>query len=255
MVPAPDFRSGGTILSLADLRPYAGPLSLVGPMLKNFYFPTVSYYPQIREDLDIGWVFDAAVEALGVEEGTRVPAGASGMCWTRRGSGTRSRMGVGREALRTYLKQLEEEYRIPLPLQCAVERYGEWEEIEPTGHPLSPRNGRSSNCTSSTDWRPTVTWAGTRSTGRRIFARFGPEVTAGFRPSAEEDVPESRAAADPHAGAFRSSGHPHRGCGPFGFQPPGLPVRTQGHVRWMSGRWGPGAGAGGGQLRCPGQPG
>jgi len=57
MVPAPDFRSGGTILTLAGLHPYTGPLSLVGPMLKNFYFPTISYYPQIRHDLDIRWVF------------------------------------------------------------------------------------------------------------------------------------------------------------------------------------------------------
>jgi GNAT superfamily N-acetyltransferase len=136
MVPAPDFRSGGTILTLAGLHLYKGPLSLVAPMLKNFYFPTISYYPQTRADLNICWVFDAAVEALGVEEGRAfllelkeslalegVPEPDPG--WELE------------LELESYVEALEERYRVPLPLQCAVERYEDWERSNPRATPFA----------------------------------------------------------------------------------------------------------------------
>ena len=134
MVPAPDFRAGGTILTLADMKPYDGPMSLVGPMLKSFYFPTISYYPQTRNDLDICWVFDAAVEALGVEHGREFLQDLSDHV---------AQSGVPEpdpgweleEKLQEYLKHLEHEYRVPLPLQCAVERYHEWERSNPRATP------------------------------------------------------------------------------------------------------------------------
>lgn len=130
MVPAPDFRAGGTILTLADLRPYTGPLSLVGPMLKSFYFPTISYYPQIRNDLEIGWVFDAAVEALGVEEGRAFLQDLKESL--AKDGAPEPDPGWGlEEKLESYLKALEEEYRPTLALQCAVERYEEWESSNP----------------------------------------------------------------------------------------------------------------------------
>ncbi|MCJ7627672.1 MAG: GNAT family N-acetyltransferase, partial [Longimicrobiales bacterium] len=130
MVPAPDFRSGGTILSLAGLQPYDGPLSLVGPMLKNFYFPTFSYYPQIRGDLDVCWLFDAAVEALGVEEGRGFLLELQEVV-AEKGVPEPDPGWELEEKLWRYLQGLEEEYRVSLPLQCAVERYQEWERSNP----------------------------------------------------------------------------------------------------------------------------
>jgi hypothetical protein len=136
MVPAPDFRAGGTILALARLQPYKGPLSLVGPMLKNFYFPTVSYYPQMRNDLDVCWLFDAAVEAMGVEEGRAVLLELQDSL--QREGVPEPDPGWGlEEKLAAYLDALEEEYRVPLPLQCAVERYQEWERSNPRATPFA----------------------------------------------------------------------------------------------------------------------
>jgi GNAT superfamily N-acetyltransferase len=134
VVPAPDFRQGGTILSLADWRPYAGPMSLVRPMVKNFFLPTVSYYPLTRTQLEIGWLFEAAVEALGVPAGKAfltelLDAMASeeipelDPTWDMTGK------------LDEFLAHLEEEYRIPLPLQCAVERFSTWEDSNPRATP------------------------------------------------------------------------------------------------------------------------
>jgi GNAT superfamily N-acetyltransferase len=130
MVPAPDFRSGGTILTLASLLRYTGPLSLVGPMLKNFFFPTISYYPQVRADLDINWLFDAAVESLGAEEGRGFLMDLQEAI-AREGVPDPDPGWDLEEKLRDYVERLEEEYRIPLPLQCAVERYQEWERSNP----------------------------------------------------------------------------------------------------------------------------
>ncbi|MGW8266592.1 MAG: AMP-binding protein, partial [Longimicrobiales bacterium] len=130
VVPAPDFRAGGTILSLADWRPYTGPLSLIRPMLKNFFLPTISYYPLMRETLEITWLFDAAAEALGVTEAaaflTELRKCLDTEVVTELGSDWRIK-----EELDGFLDRVKRSYRIPLPLQCAVERYVEWEESNP----------------------------------------------------------------------------------------------------------------------------
>jgi GNAT superfamily N-acetyltransferase len=133
-VPARDFRSGATILSLADLGPYAGPMSLVRPLLKNFYLPTVSYYPLIRELLDITWLFDAAVEALGLRRGTGFLRELLGLLAQEPIPELDSSWKL-KERLEAYLRGLQEEYRIPLSLQCAVERYRAWERDNPLARP------------------------------------------------------------------------------------------------------------------------
>lgn len=134
VVPAPDFRTGATILSLADWRPYRGPMSLVRPMIKNFFLPTVSYYPLLRSQLEISWIFDAAVEALGV------PNARTFLMELRETLHTEDIPELGEhwiidEALDEYLRRLEERYHVPLPLQCAVERYLTWEESNPRATP------------------------------------------------------------------------------------------------------------------------
>ena len=178
MVPAPDFRSGGTILSLADWRPYTGPLSLVRPMLKNFFFPTVSYYPQTRENLDIRWVFDAAVEALGVGEGTEFLLELRDVLDEEGVPETDPEWQL-EEALTKYLKHLEEEYPIPLPLQCAVERYGEWEELNPRATPYAKERQVSElhqlyRLEAYGDLGRYTLYR------RTFFSRFGPKVTKAF---------------------------------------------------------------------------
>jgi long-chain acyl-CoA synthetase len=136
MVPAPDFRSGGTILSLADWRPYDDPLSMVRPIMKNFYFPTTSYYPQTRSDLDVCWLFDGIMEALGPKSGR----GFLGELQVALEEDTEPDLDPEwrlRERLEGYLRKLDHEYRVPLALQCAVERYEEWARTNPRATPFA----------------------------------------------------------------------------------------------------------------------
>jgi len=130
MVPAPDFHAGGTILSLADWRPYDGPLGMVRPLMKNFFFPTTSYYPQTRSDLDVCWLFDGVMEALGEEEG-KVFLRDLLSALERDTEPDLDPSWRLRERLEGYLKKLEHEYRVPLALQCAVERYEDWTHTNP----------------------------------------------------------------------------------------------------------------------------
>ncbi len=134
VVPAPDFRAGGTILSLADSRPYRGPMSLARPMLKNFFLPAVSYYPLTRETLEISWLFDAAVEAIGAEEAVPFLTELRESLATEPVPELDPEWRI-QEELDGFLARLRREYRAPLPLLCAVERYLEWESSNPRATP------------------------------------------------------------------------------------------------------------------------
>lgn len=134
VVPAPDFRAGGTILSLADWRPYRGPLSLVRQMLKNFFLPTVSYYPLTRDTLEIRWLFDAASEALGPAEGKTFLRELRESLDEEEIPELDPEWRL-KEELDEFLVRLDREYRVPLPLLCAVERYLEWERSNPRATP------------------------------------------------------------------------------------------------------------------------
>jgi long-chain acyl-CoA synthetase len=130
VVHEPDFRESSCILSISGWRHYQGPLSLVNALVRSFYHQTAAHYPRSKRHLRFTWIFDACVEAIGVkrargflQEWAKVGAGASedGINWP--------------EMIRRYLEGLERHYYIHLPLQCAIDRYGEWEQATP--HPSS----------------------------------------------------------------------------------------------------------------------
>ena len=64
-VPDADFHEGTSILSLAGWHAYDGPQSFVALLLRNFYRQTEAHYPQSRDTLQVSWIFDACIEALG----------------------------------------------------------------------------------------------------------------------------------------------------------------------------------------------
>jgi hypothetical protein len=128
VVPATDYRADVKILSVADWEPYDGPMSLIRPMVKNFYLQTISNYPSCRKDLEISWMFDACVESLGMEEAKHFLGSVLRDLDGEEVSG----LDVDLSAeLSNYLQSLEEEYHVPLPLECAIERYQEWGQSNP----------------------------------------------------------------------------------------------------------------------------
>ena len=124
VVPRDDYRDGAGVVSLAGWRPFTGPLSLVGPMLRNFFHEVQGLYPRCRGALDPVWIFEACVEGLGIDE-ARTFLG-----------GLRDELARGgdlpvprafKDELERFLAGLAERFHAPLGLDLAVERYGEWE--------------------------------------------------------------------------------------------------------------------------------
>jgi long-subunit acyl-CoA synthetase (AMP-forming) len=125
VVPELDYREEPMISSLGGWKPYEDTLSLVRPMVVNFYLKTGSHYPWSRDQLDLEWIFDACYEALGRREGlefldrlradlAREPvAGPDGKSLA--------------EALDAYLDYFGKNYVIPLPAINAMESYKTWE--------------------------------------------------------------------------------------------------------------------------------
>jgi hypothetical protein len=135
MVPRDDFREGTVLLSLAGHRPYDGPWSLVGPMVRNFFEETFALYPRSRTMLKRSWIADACVESLGLA-GARVFLDDLLGVLGRDAPGSLAHkladeLGAERE-------RLEVVFHPPLPLLSAIERFEAWEILEPDA-PLSAR--------------------------------------------------------------------------------------------------------------------
>jgi hypothetical protein len=123
-VPAPDYRTDVTVLSLAGWQPYEGPLSLVRPMHRNFFRRTAGHYPQAREALDVAWIFEACVEALGAEEARAFLEALREELDSQESTNLETEL---RPALDEQLASLGTEPYVPLAVRCAVERYQAWD--------------------------------------------------------------------------------------------------------------------------------
>jgi GNAT superfamily N-acetyltransferase len=131
VVAEPDYRAGATILSLGGWKDYDGPLSIIRPLIKNFYEQTAMHYPWSIGTLDYAWIFDASVEGLGFEEGRdflhKLDADLS-----VRATAAEKKLHAD---LNAYLAELGNSYYVHVPLRSAIERYQEWESVNPGATP------------------------------------------------------------------------------------------------------------------------
>jgi len=125
VVSAADFLESSCILSLTGWKPYENPLSLILPLVRNFYRQTISNYPNIAAQLSLSWIFDACMESLGLEEGTAFLDELETALHDQPETAELS------AELRGYRKVLSEGRYQPLPLFCARQRYQDWEYFNP----------------------------------------------------------------------------------------------------------------------------
>ena len=131
VVPEPDYRAGATILSLGGWQDYDGPLSLVRPLIKNFYEQTAMHYPWSTATLDYSWIFNAVIEGLGFDEG---------QVFLHKLDSHLSEQATAAEKelhadLTAYLAELGKAYYVHVPLRSAIQRYQEWESLNPGATP------------------------------------------------------------------------------------------------------------------------
>ena len=128
-IPEMDFRESAVILSLAGWSPYKNTLSLVGPMLQDYYCKTASIYPWCRNQLDVTWIFDACIEALGIEEAI--------LFLNRLKQDLKAKSLVCfdssdlRQHLSHYLEKTVKRYYKPIALFSAIDQYLDWYKMNP----------------------------------------------------------------------------------------------------------------------------
>lgn len=128
-LPDADFHETASILSIAGWRPYGGPLSLVRPMLRSFLRLTEAHYPHSRAMLKVEWIFEACIEAIGEEKAaTFFDTLESALSGVAQSGDTEL---LARELAR-FRQRLAAAPYIPLPVQCAVHRYLDWEKSNTT---------------------------------------------------------------------------------------------------------------------------
>ncbi len=128
VVPTMDFRETASILTLSGYKDYDNTISLVAPMVKNFYCKTAAHYPWIKKELKIRWIFDAAFEAFeedayaffynlkrDMEENPIIYEEDKNL----------------QDDLNEYLDKMGKAYYVPLKVFNAIDRYLEWEKITP----------------------------------------------------------------------------------------------------------------------------
>ncbi len=128
VVPTMDFRETASILTLSGYKEYDNTISLVAPMVKNFYCKTAAHYPWIKKELKIRWIFDAAFEAFeedayaffynlkkDMEENPIIYEEDQNLL----------------DDLNNYLEKMGKTYYMPLAVLNAIDRYLEWEKITP----------------------------------------------------------------------------------------------------------------------------
>jgi long-chain acyl-CoA synthetase len=121
-VPELDFRESALLLSLTDCSTYRDPRDLIVPIVHNFFERIEAHYPWITPLIDRCWVFDAAIEGLGMQPGLelvrRILEDASAKPLENWASCA--------EDAERYLIARQSEPFVPLALSNAKEKYLRW---------------------------------------------------------------------------------------------------------------------------------
>ena len=126
-VPDADFHEGTSILSLTGWAPHDGPVPFTALFLRNFFRQTEAFYPQSRGILQVSWIFDACVEALG-PRGSDAFFDALAPALADVPTAEAEELG---HALAAYRAAMEAHPHVPLPVLCAIHRFLAWERANP----------------------------------------------------------------------------------------------------------------------------
>ena len=124
VVPVMDFRDTASLITLSGMKYYENTLSLIAPMVTEFYNKTIAHYPWTKKHLQISWIFDACFDAFEIKNALHfIDNLKSDLEKTPILYGDNRSM---QDDLNIYLKSTLD-YYLPLPLFNAIDRYAQWE--------------------------------------------------------------------------------------------------------------------------------
>jgi long-subunit acyl-CoA synthetase (AMP-forming) len=133
-VPEPDFREGARVLSLTGWRRYEDPLSLVQPILHNFYKQTAVTYPWLARHIDLRWICDACLEAMDPERAEAFLGELQALLADNPPESYRGRLA---RTVADYRERMQVEPYLSCALHGAVARFGSWERSNPDASPTA----------------------------------------------------------------------------------------------------------------------
>ena len=129
VVPELDYLESATIISVAGLIEYENTLSIIKPMLENFFFRLDAHYPWVTKQLRVRWIFDACIEGLGYKKAFKFFGNLSEDLIKE------PLLMPDNKPLSTlleeYLDEMQSKYYLPLAYYNAKDQYREWEKINP----------------------------------------------------------------------------------------------------------------------------
>ena len=128
VVSEPDFRERAKLLSLTGWKKYTRPLDLIQPIIHNFYKQTAMSFTSVQHNLDLKWIADACVDALGYNDAARFLSELQDDLQEESLDGYR---GVLAREISEFLPKLETEYHICATLRNAINRFNSWEIANP----------------------------------------------------------------------------------------------------------------------------
>ncbi len=128
-VPEMDFRESAVILTLTGWSEYKGPLSLVIPIVQDYYCKTTALYPWVKKQIEINWIFDACIEALGKEEAIEFLVKLS--LELKKHKVVCHDQTSLKDHLNKYLAENIKRFHLPLSLYSAIDQYIDWYRINP----------------------------------------------------------------------------------------------------------------------------
>ena len=134
VVPELDFKENTLIITLTGWKNYQNTLSIIKPLLQEFYEKTIALYPLSRKQISITWIFDACREALGEESNKFFEKLLNDL-------EKEPLLFYGKnnfkEALEKYIEEQELKYYFPLIVYNAIEQFDEWKRINPVANSLA----------------------------------------------------------------------------------------------------------------------
>jgi len=134
-IPEMDFRESAVILTLTGWSEYKSPLSLVNPMIEDYYCKTTALYPWVKKQLEINWIFDACIEALGKQEALEF-LGKLKEELKKHKVVCHDETGL-KDHLNKYLAENVSRYHLPLSLFAAIDQYVDWHRMNPLTTPAA----------------------------------------------------------------------------------------------------------------------
>lgn len=123
-VPLNDFEQNARVFSVAGWRPFCTPLDMIVKLKRAFLDRVRFHFPILAPETEDEVLFAAAIEVLGLDEGTAFLAEALAEAEQAQGLGEETEKLCGR--IKTYVEAVRESGYMPRTLHFAIARYHAW---------------------------------------------------------------------------------------------------------------------------------